>query len=56
MSETQKEEMILALEIEIKELRLTLEDEEETLTLGQANHLLLRLERAENKLMELKNG
>jgi len=51
--ESQSEEE-LELVIEINELRLALEDENEVLTLGQAKHLLLRLERAEDKLRQLK--
>jgi hypothetical protein len=52
--EAQLQRKELELVEEIKALRLMLEDEDERLTLGQTKHLLLRLERAEEHLRELK--
>lgn len=49
-----EEKKELELIEEIRALRLMLEDEDERLTLGQTKHLLLRLERAEAHLRELK--
>ena len=50
----QTSEQELELISEIKEVRLMLEDEYERLTLGQQKHLLLVLERAEQRLRDLK--
>jgi len=50
----QMSERELELISEIKEVRLMLEDEDERLTLGQQKHLLLVLERAEQRLRDLK--